>query len=107
MIIATGDESVTAVNAAAGMNKLLQISGGAVYTDEHETIKFDVSPRLNALLEVLDDTDHKILLFVPYKHTIEFLAEFLTSKKNYKFSYQWCCLCKRKSKHHKQVSNSG
>ena len=81
MIIATGDESVTAVNAAAGMNKLLQISGGAVYTDEHETIKFDVSPRLNALLEVLDDTDHKILLFVPYKHTIEFLAEFLTSKK--------------------------
>ena len=33
------------------------------------------------LLEVLDDTDHKILLFVPYKHTIEFLAEFLTSKK--------------------------
>ena len=81
MIIATGDESVTAVNAAAGMNKLLQISGGAVYTDEHETIKFDVSPRLNALLEVLDDTDHKILLFVPYKHTIQFLAEFLTSKK--------------------------
>ena len=80
MIIAAGGESVTAVNAAVGMNKLLQISGGAVYTDEHETIKFDVKPRLNALMEVLGDTDHKILLFVPFRHTIEFLAEFLTKK---------------------------
>ena len=33
---------VTAVNAAAGMNKLLQISGGAVYTDNKETIQFDI-----------------------------------------------------------------
>ena len=81
MIIAAGNESVTAVNAATGMNKLLQISGGAVYTDEHQTIKFDVKPRLNALMEVLGDTDHKILLFVPYKHTIDFLAEYLTEKK--------------------------
>jgi len=80
MIIATASESVTAVNAAVGMQKLLQISGGAVYTDEHQTIKFDVKPRLNALMEVLGDTDHKILLFVPYRHTIEFLAEYLTNK---------------------------
>ena len=41
------------------MNKLLQISGGAVYTDEHETIKFDVTPRLKALMEVIEETDHK------------------------------------------------
>ena len=80
MIIATGDESVTAVNAAAGLNKLLQISGGAVYTDDKEVIKFDVSPRLNALMEVLEDTDHKVLLFVPYRHTITFIAEYLTNK---------------------------
>lgn len=80
MIIATGDESVTAVNAAAGLNKLLQISGGAVYTDEKEVIRFDISPRLNALMEVLEETDHKVLLFVPYRHTIEFVAEYLTDK---------------------------
>jgi hypothetical protein len=54
MLINAGEESVTAVNAAAGMNKLLQISGGAVYTDNHEVIQFDVSPRLNALMEVLE-----------------------------------------------------
>lgn len=80
MIIATGDESVTAVNAAAGLNKLLQISGGAVYTDDKEVIKFDVTPRLNALMEVLEETDHKVLLFIPYRHTITFIAEYLTNK---------------------------
>tara|TARA_R100001591_G_scaffold36855_1_gene48210 strand:+ start:1451 stop:3016 length:1566 start_codon:yes stop_codon:yes gene_type:complete len=80
MIIATDTESVSAVNAAAGLQKLLQISGGAVYTDEQQTIKFDIKPRLNALMEVLDETNNKVLLFVPYRHTIEFLSEFLDSK---------------------------
>lgn len=80
MIIATDTESVSAVNAAAGMQKLLQISGGAVYTDEQQTIKFDIKPRLNVLMEVLEETDNKVLLFVPYRHTIEFLSEFLDSK---------------------------
>ena len=77
MLITTAEESVTAVNAAAGMNKLLQISGGAVYTDSKETIQFDISPRLNALMEVLNETDHKVLIFVPYRHTIEFISEYL------------------------------
>ena len=80
MLISAGEESVTAVNAAAGMNKLLQISGGAVYTDNHEVIQFDVTPRLNALMEVLDETDHKVLIFVPYRHTIEFIANYLEGK---------------------------
>lgn len=79
MIITTKTESVTAVNAAAGLSKLLQISGGAVYTDKHETIKFDVKPRLNALMEVLEETNNKVLLFVPFRHTIKFLSEFLDS----------------------------
>ena len=80
MLITTDTESVSAVNAAAGMQKLLQISGGAVYTDEQQTIKFDIKPRLNVLMEVLEETDNKVLLFVPYRHTIDFLSEFLDSK---------------------------
>ena len=35
MLLIAAGESVTAVNAAAGMNKLLQISGGAVYTQNY------------------------------------------------------------------------
>ena len=77
MLINAGEEMVTAVNAAAGMNKLLQISGGAVYTDTKETIQFDIKPRLNALMEVLNETQQKVLIFVPYRHTIEFISEYL------------------------------
>jgi hypothetical protein len=32
MTLTAGEESVTAVNAATNINKLLQISGGAVYS---------------------------------------------------------------------------
>jgi len=73
-------EQITAVNAAASLNKLLQISGGAVYSDTREVIEFDVSPRLNALEEVLDETVNKVVVFVPYTHTIELVSEYLTKK---------------------------
>jgi SNF2 family DNA or RNA helicase len=79
MIEAAG-EQVSAVNAAANLNKLLQISGGAVYTDNHEVIEFDVSPRLNALMEVIDETSHKVIIFVPYRHTIQLVSNYLNEK---------------------------
>ena len=77
MLIETAGESVTAVNAAAGLNKLLQISGGAVYTDSKEVIQFDIKPRLNALMEAIEETEHKVIVFVPYRHTINFVSKFL------------------------------
>jgi len=77
MLIEAAGAQVTAVNAAANLNKLLQISGGAVYTDTKEVIEFDISPRLNALMEVIEETDHKVLIFVPYRHTIEVVAKHL------------------------------
>ena len=80
MLIETSGESVSAVNAAANLNKLLQISGGAVYTDKKEVIEFDISPRLTALSEVLDETEHKVLVFVPYRHTIQVVSQYLTKQ---------------------------
>lgn len=80
MLMEAAGEQVTAVNAAANVNKLLQISGGAVYTDKKEVIEFDISPRLNALMEVIDETEHKIIVFVPYRHTIVLVSKFLNDK---------------------------
>ena len=80
MLMEAAGVQVTAVNAAANVNKLLQISGGAVYTDKKEVIEFDVSPRLNALMEVIDETEHKIIIFVPYRHTIVLVSKFLRDK---------------------------
>ena len=77
MLIEAAGEEVTAVNAAVKINKLLQISGGAVYTDTKEVIEFDVSDRLKVVKEVIDESSHKVLVFVPFTHTIELLTKYL------------------------------
>jgi len=73
MIMEAAGEEVSAVNAATKLNKLLQISGGAVYTDTGEVLEFDVSNRLNTVLEVIEEASNKVLVFVPFTHTIELL----------------------------------
>ena len=80
-LIKAADEQITAVNAAAKLSKLLQLSGGAVYTDDGEVLEFDVSPRFNALEETIDEAAHKVIIFVPFKHTIRLVKEFLDKKK--------------------------
>jgi SNF2 family DNA or RNA helicase len=76
LVKAAGDE-ISAVNAAAMLTKLLQLSGGAVYTDSGEVLEFDIGPRLKVLKEVLDEASNKILIFVPYRHTIKILKDYL------------------------------
>ena len=78
--IEAAGEQISAVNAAAAMSKLLQISGGAVYTDEKDVVEFDVSPRLQTLKEVLDETVRKVVVFVPFIHTIDIVTKFLTGE---------------------------
>lgn len=79
LVVQTTGEQITAVNAAVGLNKLLQISCGAVYADSGETLHFDISNRYKVLREVVDETRQKVLIFVPFKHTIELLREKLTT----------------------------
>jgi SNF2 family DNA or RNA helicase len=73
MLMEVAGEEVSAVNAATKINKLLQISGGAVYTDAGEVLQFDISNRLNVVLEAIEETSNKVLVFVPFTHTIELL----------------------------------
>jgi SNF2 family DNA or RNA helicase len=77
MLISAAGEDISAVNAAANLNKLLQISCGAVYTDTKSVIEFDVSDRLNAVLEVINEASHKVLVFVPFTHSLMLIKEFL------------------------------
>jgi SNF2 family DNA or RNA helicase len=74
MVMEAAGEQVTAVNAAVNMNKLLQISAGAVYTDKGDAVEFDISPRYKVLREVIDESSKKVLVFVPFKHTIDMLT---------------------------------
>lgn len=72
-------ETISAVNAAAGLNKLLQVSCGAVYTDDRATVELDITGRFNALIEVIAETDQKVVVFVPFVNTLEILREKLVA----------------------------
>ena len=78
MVAVAAGEEITTVNAAANLNKLLQLSGGAVYSDSGEVVAFDASNRLQALKEVIDEATHKVIVFVPYRHAIQIVYEELT-----------------------------
>lgn len=80
MLFVSNGAEVTAINAATSINKLLQISGGAVYSDEREVLEFDISPRLKILKEVIDETENKILVFVPFRHTIQLVSDYLSKE---------------------------
>jgi SNF2 family DNA or RNA helicase len=77
LVVSTVGEQITAVNAAVGMSKLLQISCGAVYSDSGQSLEFDIKNRYNVMREVLDETKQKALIFVPFKNTIEILLKKL------------------------------
>jgi len=77
MLMVAAGEEISTVNAAVNINKLLQISGGAVYSDTGAVIEFDVSNRLRVIEEVINESSQKVLVFVPFTHTIELLSEHL------------------------------
>lgn len=74
MVMQAAGEQITAANAAVNMNKLLQISSGAVYTDKGDALEFDITNRYKVLREVIDESSKKVLIFVPFKHTIDLLT---------------------------------
>jgi SNF2 family DNA or RNA helicase len=73
LLIEAAGEQVSAVNAASRINKLLQISGGAAYTDDGQVLEFDVSNRVSEVVSIIEETSNKVLVFVPFTHTIELL----------------------------------
>jgi SNF2 family DNA or RNA helicase len=71
MLIQAAGETISAVNAAAGVSKLLQISCGAAYTDDKEVVEFDAAPRLNVLEEIMEETSRKVIIFALFRSSID------------------------------------
>jgi SNF2 family DNA or RNA helicase len=80
MLVQAAGETITAVNAAAALSKLLQISCGAAYTDEKEVVEFDSAPRLGVLEEILEETDRKVLIFALFRSTIDTIHTHLLKR---------------------------
>jgi len=80
MLIQTGGEVISAVNAAAGVSKLLQISCGAAYTESGEVVEFDAAPRLAVLEEILEETSRKVIIFALFTSSIDSIHNYLLKK---------------------------
>lgn len=80
MLIEAAGEVITTVNAAVNINKLLQISAGAAYTDTGAVVEFDCTTRLNVLDEVLAETTRKVIVFAPYRHSMGTIQAHLTKQ---------------------------
>jgi SNF2 family DNA or RNA helicase len=76
-----GGEGVSAVHAAAAMTKLLQVSCGAVYSDSGDVVEVDCRNRLREVVDIVNATTNKVVVFVPFRHAITILADRLKSEK--------------------------
>lgn len=80
MLAQVAGETISVVNAAAMVSKLLQVSSASVLTDNKEVVEFDATPRLNVLLEILGETDRKVLIFCLFRSAIDTVTDFLKAR---------------------------
>lgn len=73
---------INAVNAAALVNKLVQISGGYVYSTQSETVVLDVAPRQQMLADLIRQSTGKVLVFFPFRHMVVGVSQYLANLKD-------------------------
>jgi SNF2 family DNA or RNA helicase len=74
---AVSSHEITAANAGAVMQKLLQVSTGWVYDRDRNVVALDNNKRIEALVDAINATDRKVLVFVPFKHALAGISEAL------------------------------
>lgn len=76
-------ESITAVHEGVLRTKLLQVACGYIYTDTQTVYELPQGPRHAALLEAVEETDRKVIVFVPFLHAIKGVADYLAKHKHH------------------------
>jgi SNF2 family DNA or RNA helicase len=74
----TTEGTITAVNEAVKIQKLVQIACGVAYGDDGQNIEVDCSPRINLVKEVIEEAGEKVILFVPLTGTLHMLEKELS-----------------------------
>lgn len=72
--------TITAANAAVRVLKLQQICCGAVRNDDGEAVMLDDGPRLDLLMEILEEIPGKAIVFAPFIFTMEKLRATISKK---------------------------
>jgi SNF2 family DNA or RNA helicase len=69
---------VSAANEGVLMSKLLQITSGFVYLKDRAPVELDNAPRMDALRELLDEAEGKVIVFADFIHASKMIARKLT-----------------------------
>jgi SNF2 family DNA or RNA helicase len=84
LIVMFDKGEVTAANEGVLFSKLLQIASGWVYTREKDghkkVVSLDNTPRIDQLVEVLDEADGKVIVFAEFTHTAKAVQEILAKR---------------------------
>lgn len=70
--------TITAVNEAVKLQKLVQIACGVAYGDDGQNIELDCAPRVNLVKEVIEEVGQKVIVFVPLTGTLHMLEKELS-----------------------------
>jgi len=73
---------VLAVNEAVKANKLVQIACGVAYGKDGEYINIPSKPRMDVLKEIIEESEGKVLVFVPLTGVLEHVVSELQSEWN-------------------------
>lgn len=81
LVLELGENDITASNAAVLTNKLLQMSNGAIYSEDKSVVEIH-DEKLKALLDIIEAANGKpVLIFYSFKHDYDRIVKFLGSKK--------------------------
>jgi SNF2 family DNA or RNA helicase len=76
-------KEITAVNSAVLISKLTQVACGVTYAGEEGKAEIDFGPRLAVLKEAIEESESKIIVFVPFTGVLDALYREL--------SKEWTC----------------
>ena len=81
LVLELGDDDITAANAAVLTNKLLQMSNGAIYSEDKSVIEIH-DEKLKILLELIEAANGKpVLIFYSFRHDYDRIVSYLKTKK--------------------------
>ena len=73
-------KTVTAVNAAILLQKLIMTACGVLYDRDGNFLQIDFGPRLAVLEELIEQNEEKVLVFVPFTGALEAVAQKLRKR---------------------------
>lgn len=68
---------VTAVNEAVKAMKLIQVAAGVAYATDGENVILPAESRINAVKEIVDEADGKVIVYIPLTGALERIANEL------------------------------